>query len=87
MIYQYFNFFELKHCKWKIWSYPGELKQLSLKNTHMWNTNNISLSCNIFSKSYKRYCSLIDDTYANYSQYRTLHQSFYTDENLTKMGI
>ena len=53
-----------------------------------WNTSaNLSLTYNEMSKSFKRNSILIDDTYAKYIQFRTLHQTFFTNEKLYKIGI
>ena len=53
-----------------------------------WNTKaNLSLTPNKLSKSFKRHSTLIDDSNAKYIQLRTLHQRFFTNDRLLKIGI
>ena len=53
-----------------------------------WNTKaNLSLTPDEMSKSFKRHSTLIDDSYAKYIQFRTLHQRFFTNDRLLKIGI
>ena len=53
-----------------------------------WNTKaNLSLTPNELSKSFKRHSTIIDDSYAKYIQFRTLHQRFFTNDRLLKIGI
>ena len=53
-----------------------------------WNTKaNLSLTPNEMSKSFRRHSTLIDDSYAKYIQFRTLHQRFFTNDRLHKIGI
>ena len=50
--------------------------------------HNMSINNNYVSKSFKRHDTQLDDTYAKYVQFRTLHQGFFfTNEKLTIMGI
>ena len=53
-----------------------------------WNTKaNLALTLIKLSKSFKRHGTLIEDSYAKYVQYRTLHQQFFTNDRLHKIGI
>ena len=53
-----------------------------------WNLKgNLSLTPIEISKSFKRHSTLVDDTYAKYIQFRTLHQRFFTNDRLHKIGI
>ena len=53
-----------------------------------WNSRaNLTLTPIEISKSFKRHSSLIDDSYAKYIQFRTLHQCFFTNDRLFKIGI
>ena len=53
-----------------------------------WNSHeSISSNNNQVSKSFNSHSTLIDDTYATYEQFITLHQRFFTNEKPTKMRI
>ena len=53
-----------------------------------WNLRaDLSLTPIEISKSFKRHSTLIDDSYAKYIQFRTLHQRFFTNDRLFKIGI
>ena len=58
------------------------------ENCEKWNTcDDVDLIPSEISKSFKRHSTLIPDTYAKYVQFRTLHQRFFTNDRLHKMGI
>ena len=58
------------------------------ENCAKWNTcDDVDLIPSEISKSFKRRSVLIPDTYAKYVQFRTLHQRFFTNDRLHKMGI
>ena len=58
------------------------------ENCNKWNTcDDISLTPIEISKSFKRHSTLVNDTYAKYVRFRTLHQRFFTNDRLTKIGI
>ena len=53
-----------------------------------WNSKaQLSLTPMEIFKSFKRHSTLIDDSYAKYIQFRTLHQRFFTNDRLFKIGI
>ena len=69
-------------------SLQGRHYNIIEENCNKWN---VCIEVNLIpaeiSKSYKRHSTLISDTYAKYIQFRTLHQRFFTNDRLFKMGI
>ena len=58
------------------------------ENCEKWNTcDEVDLITSEISKSFKRHSTLVHDTYAKYVQFRTLHQIFFTNDQLNTMGI
>ena len=69
-------------------SLQGRHYNIIEENCNKWN---VCIEVNLIpaeiSKSYKRHSTLISDTYAKYIQFRTLHQRFFTNDRLFKIGI
>ena len=60
------------------------LQEISVKLGEKIQTNLCSID---FSKSFTFHHSLFTDCYLKYTQFRTLHRRFYTNDKLYKMGI